>query len=240
MPGTTADMFVTTRWTAVVTAARSETTRARRALAELCQTYWYPLYAYARRRGLGPHDAEDVTQGFFARLLELKSLAGVSREKGRFRAFLLAAMNHFLAAEWVRATAQKRDVRQTVSLDAGAGEDRYQGGPAEPHSPETLYEREWAVTLLESVLGRLAREYETTGRGPLFRELRGTIALEAGHAPYAEIARRLGSTEAALRVAVHRLRQRYRQMLREEIAQTVTDESEVSSELAYLRRVLAS
>jgi len=234
------DIFATTRWTAVLTAGRSETTRARRALAELCQTYWFPLYAYARRRGHGPHDAEDITQGFFERLLELKSLSAVTREKGKFRAFLLGSMNHYLAAEHERATAQKRDKNRTISLDAEAAELRYLHEPVDERSPESIYERQWAMTLLETVVQRLHREYESTGRGALFLELRFTIAMEGREAPYPEIAARLGMSEETLRVAVHRLRKRYRQMLRDEIAHTVAAESEVTGELEYLRRVFSS
>jgi RNA polymerase sigma-70 factor (ECF subfamily) len=224
----------------VLTAGRSDTTRARGALAELCQAYWYPLYAYARRRGHGPHDAEDVTQGFFERLLELKSLTGVTREKGKFRAFLLASMNHYLATEYERTTAQKRDMNQTISLDAEAAEHRFLHEPVDERTPESIYDRQWAITLLETVVQRLCREYESTGRGALFMELRFTIALEGKEAPYPEIAARLQMSEEALRVAVHRLRKRYRQMLREEIAHTVADESEITSELEYLRRVVSS
>ena len=240
MAKTAPDIFVTTRWTAVLTAGRSDTTCARRALAELCRTYWYPLYAYARRRGNAPHDAEDLTQGFFEQLLELRSLEGVTREKGKFRAFLLAAMNHYLASEHAWATAQKRDVNRTISLDAEVAEHRFLHEPVDERSPDLLYERLWALTLLETVVQRLAREYESTGRGQLFLELRFTIMLAGKEAPYPEIAARLQMSEEAVRVAVHRLRKRYRQMLREEIAQTVADESEVTSELEYLRRVISS
>ncbi len=235
-----ADIFVTTRWTCVLNAARSDTTRARDALAELCQTYWYPLYAYARRRGHSPHDSEDLTQGFFARLLRLNSLAGLSRERGKFRAFLLASMNHFLADEWQHASAQKRDVQRTISLDAEAAENRYRHEPVEHLTPELLFEKQWALTLLETVVQRLRAEYEASGRGALFMELRFAITGEKNDAPYAESAARLGMSEEAVRVAVHRLRQRYRQLLRAEIAQTVADESGLTEELRDLRRILAS
>jgi RNA polymerase sigma factor (sigma-70 family) len=234
------DQFLTTRWTAVLTAGRADTTRSRAALAELCQAYWYPLYAYVRRRGRDPHDAEDLTQGFFERLLRLNSLAGVSPENGKFRAFLLASMNHYLADEWSRASAQKRDVQRTISLDAQMAEDRYRNEPVDRLSPERLFDRQWALTMLETVVQRLFQEYKAAGKGPLFMELRFAITGEKSAVPYAELAVRLGLSEEAVRVTVHRLRQRYRQALRAEIAQTVADESEVAVELAYLRSVLSS
>ena len=234
------DYFATTRWTMVLTAGRTDTTRARRALADLCQTYWYPLYAYARRRGHPVHDAEDLTQGFFAHLLGRDFLAGISREKGRFRAFLLASMNHFMADEWDRAQARKRSAQNTISLDAETAEHRYQTAMAQQETPERVFERQWAMTLLESAGQRLAREYESTGRGALFAGLEFAILGERSAVPYAELATRLAMSQEAVRVAVHRLRQRYRQVLREEIAHTVTGEEDIVEELNYLRQVLAS
>jgi len=234
------DLFVTTRWSVVLRAGRSDTTRAQAALADLCQTYWYPLYAYARRRGRSPHDAEDATQGFFARLLKLHSLAGVQREKGRFRAFLLASMKHYLADEHDHASAQKRDLALTVSLDAQAAEERYRFEPADPVTPEQLFERRWALTLLDTVMQRLCTEYEDSGRAALFAALRFAITGDKSTVPYAELAKDLGMTAEAARVAVHRLRSRYRQVLREEIAHTVADESEIADELNSLRRILSA
>jgi RNA polymerase sigma-70 factor (ECF subfamily) len=234
------EIFATTRWTAVLTAGRSDTTRARAALAELCQTYWYPLYAYVRRRGYQPADAEDLTQGFFERLLELQSLAAVSQEKGKFRAFLLASMNHYLSDEWRRASAQKRSAQRTISLDAQEAEGRYSAQSADHTTPERLFERQWALTLLDAVVNRLRGEYEETGRGALFMELRFAIVGEKSAAPYDELAARLGMSEETVRTAVHRLRKRYRQMLTGEIAQTVTDESEVAAELDHLRRIFST
>jgi RNA polymerase sigma-70 factor (ECF subfamily) len=221
----------------VLTAGRSDTPRAQAALAGLCQTYWYPLYAYVRRHGYSPADAEDLTQGFFARLLELNSLADVRRERGKFRMFLLAAMNHFLANEWNRATAQKRAVQRTVSLDAA--EERYRIEPEDHLTPERLFERQWALTLLKSVVQRLRTEYEASGRGLLFMALRQSITGEKSASPYVELATQLGLTEQAVRMAVHRLRRRYRQVLLEEIAHTVANEADVAAELNDLRRVLS-
>ena len=234
------DIFVTTRWTMVLRAARADTTRARAALEDLCQAYWYPLYAYARRRGYSPHDAEDLTQGFFARILKLNSLAEVGRERGKFRAFMLAAMNHFISDEWGRASAQKRAAQLTISLDAEMAENRYRSEPADKLTPESLFERRWAVTLLENVVKRLRSEYEASGQGALFMELRFAITGDKNTIPYAELASRLGLKEEALRVTVHRLRQRYRRALREEIAQTVADESEVVEEMNCLCRILST
>ena len=212
---------------------------ARDALAELCQNYWYPLYAYVRRCGCAPHDAEDLTQGFFARLLRLDSLAKVNREQGKFRAFLLASLKHFLADERDFASAQRRDARLNISLDAEEAEERYLAVPAETLTPDQVFERQWAVTLLETVMQRLAREYAVSGRGALFAELRFAITGEKNELPYRELAARIEMSEEAVRVAIHRLRQRYRVALREELAHTVSGEEDVLDELRELRRILS-
>ena len=187
-----------------------------------------------------PEDAEDATQGFFAKILRLNSLAGVEREKGRFRAFLLASMKHYLADERDRASAQKRDQTLTISLDARTAEDRYRDEPADPMTPEHLFERRWALTLLETVMQRLHAEYGGEGRAALFDALRFAITGEKSAVPYAELAVELGMSGEAVRVAVHRLRRRYRQVLREEIAHTVADEAEIDEELNSLRRILSA
>lgn len=236
------DGFATTRWTVVLAAGRAkDTALMRRALEELCQTYWYPLYAYVRRCGYATHDAEDCVQGFFARLIRLNSIADLEREEGRrFRAFLLGSMKHFLADEWDKASAAKRDVRRTLSWDALEAESRYAAEPSDRLTPERLYERQWALTLLECVVGRLRDEYVSEGKEELFKALQGAVLIGGHTVPYAELAARLQQTEGALRVAVHRLRQRYRQLLREEIAHTVERPEEIESELADLRRVLSA
>lgn len=234
------DYFATTHWSVVLAAGRSDATRARAALEKLCQTYWYPLYAYVRRRGYRAPDAEDMTQGFFARLLELESLADVRREKGKFRSFLLAAMNHYLSDERDRALAKKRGVQRTISLDSHVAETRYGGEPADTTTPERLFERQWALTLLETVVQRLRGEYESGGKRELFMHLRFAITGEKSTVPYAALATQLGLSEEAVRVAVHRLRRRYRQLLREEIAHTVTTDEEIADELQSLRRILSS
>ena len=233
------DYFATTQWTMVLNAGRTDSTSARNALAQLCQSYWFPLYAYVRRRGNSPEDAEDLTQGFFARLLELNSLADVRREKGKFRSFLLASLNHYISDEWDRERAQKRGQGQVISLDAGLAEDRLSREPANTLTPEKLFERKWAITLLEAVMHRLQREYEFACKGPLFLALRFSITGEKSEEPYAKLSAELGLSEPALRVAVHRLRQRNRQLLRDEIARTVATQAEVDGEIQDLYRALA-
>ncbi len=233
------DLFVTTRWTTIRRARGADTTGAHAALAELCQTYWYPLYAYVRRTGRSPDDASDATQGFFARLLRLDSLGNVNEAHGKFRAFLLASLKHFLADERDFAFAAKRDARLSFSLDSTAAEERYRSVPSGALSPDQAFERQWALTLLETVMQRLAREYEESGRGKLFAELRFALAGEKSETPSCELAARLEMSEAAVRVAIHRLRRRYRVALREELLHTVSSEEEMLEELQYLRRILS-
>ena len=231
--------FATTHWSVVLAAGRTDSVGVQKALASLCQTYWYPLYAFVRRQGHSPHDAEDLTQGFFARLLELNSLAGLSPARGRFRAFLLAAMKHYLANARAFAHAQKRDARKVIALDSDSAEFRYRHEPADHSTPETIFERQWALTLLHTVAERLRAEYAREDRADLFQQLGFCLAGERSTVPYVQLAPQLGLTEGALRVAVHRLRQRYRQMLQDEIAHTVAAPGEVQAELAHLLRVMA-
>jgi len=232
--------FVTTHWSVVVTAGHSDTTRARDALARLCQTYWFPLYAYVRRRGHSPEDAQDLTQEFFARLLERNWVADADQEKGRFRSFLLSAMNHFLADEWDKARAQKRGRGvPAVPLQFDTAETRYGVEPADNVTPERSFERRWALALLEEVLKRLQTEYEQGGKTDLFAALNPCLVGERTTQPYVELAKQLGMSEGAVKSAVHRLRQRYRQLLRDEIAHTVAGLDEVDEELRHLFAVLA-
>jgi RNA polymerase sigma-70 factor (ECF subfamily) len=238
-PAKPREYFATTHWTLVLNAGRNDSTSARNALAQLCQTYWYPLYAYVRRRGESPEDAEDLTQGFFARLLELNSLADVRREKGKFRSFLLASLNHYLSDEWDRERAQKRGQGRVISLEAGMAEARFSREPADTLTPEKLFERKWAMTLLETVVQRLQHEYGSAGKGRLFLALRFSIAGEKAEEPYAKLSAELGLSEPALRVAVHRLRRRYKQLFRDEIARTVATEAEVDGEIRCLYAALA-
>jgi len=228
--------FAATRWTMVLAAARGEPSpRAAEAMAELCRVYWYPLYAFVRRRGHDTHEAEDLTQEFFARLLAKNYLAGVDRQKGKFRAFLLAAMKHFLANEWDRSQAQKRGGGQLpIRLDTLDAESRYSLEPAYSLTPEKLFERQWALTVLEQVLTRLQAEFTAAGKEPVFNGLKRFLTAGRQSAGYAWAAGELGISEGAVKVAVHRLRRRYRELLREEIAQTVAGPEEIDDEIRYL------
>ncbi len=229
--------FAATRWTLVLAAARgTPSPRAAEAMAELCRVYWYPLYAYVRRRGYETHEAEDLTQEFFLRLLAKDYLAGVNREKGKFRAFLLAALKHFLANEWDRRQAQKRGGGHAViPLDTLSAETRYRLEPSHNLTPEKLFERQWAITVLDQVLARLKAESTVLEGAPaVFDALKQFLTGSGAAATYAQVAADLSMTEGAVKVAVHRLRRRYRQLLREEIAQTVADPEEVDNEIRYL------
>lgn len=232
--------FVTTHWSVVVAAGRADTARARDALARLCQTYWHPLYAYVRRVGHSPHDAQDLTQEFFARLLEKNFLAGADESRGRFRSFLLASLKHFLANEWHKARAQKRGGGQIpVPIDMAAAETSIGFEPADTTTAEKIYERRWALTLLDRVLRRLREEFVRDGKEKLFEQLKPTLTEASRSVRYAEMAARLGTSEGAVKVAVHRLRQRYREILRAEIAETVAGPDEVEDELRNLFAALA-
>jgi len=230
--------FVTTHWSVVLTAGRTDTTRANAALTTLCQTYWYPLYAYVRHRGQSPQDAEDLTQEFFARLIEKNTLGKLDRKGGRFRSFLLTAMNHFLVDEWKKARAQKRGGGRVVSLDTHDAGARFGLEPVDTFTPEKLFEQNWALALLDTVFTRLRREQEAAGRGALFEALKFSLTGSRSAVPYADLAKQLGLAESTVKVTVHRLRQRYRELLREEVAQTVASPDEVEEELRGLLRVL--
>jgi DNA-directed RNA polymerase specialized sigma24 family protein len=232
---TPGDIFATTHWTVVLAAGRRRTPQADVALEELCRTYWYPLYAYVRRQGHSKEDAEDLTQAFFARFLEKNYLEGLRSEKGRFRAFLLAALKHFLANEWDRANRQKRGGGvTTLSLDWQNADTRYKIDPADNLSPDKLYDRAWAVTLLERVITRLHDENAAEGKANLFEGLKPFLMLGKSAIPYAQAAVELDLSEGAARVAVHRLRRRYRELLREEIAQTLSLPEQVDDEMRAL------
>jgi RNA polymerase sigma-70 factor (ECF subfamily) len=219
----------------VIRAGHGDVGEADPALNELCQVYWYPLYAFARRQGYGANEAEDLTQGFFARLLERNFVARAEPDKGRFRSFLLTVFKRFLADEWNREHAQKRGGFQpVVALDAGLAESRFGGEPSQGEPPDVLYERQWALTLLEQVMGRLRQEYIESGRAGLFERLEACLARDETALPYADIARELGLSEAAVKMAMQRLRARYRAILREEIAKTVASPHEVEAELRDL------
>lgn len=219
----------------MLAAGRGRTPQADVALEELCRTYWYPLYAYIRRQGQSREDAEDLTQAFFARFLARNYLEGLRSEKGKFRAFLLAALKHFLANEWDRANRLKRGSGVTpLSLDWQSADTRYQIDPADNLSPDKLYDRAWAVTLLERVIARLRDESAAGTQSKLFEQLKPFLMVGKSAIPYADAAAALGLTEGAVRVAVHRLRRRYRQLLREEIGQTLSDPAQVEEEMRAL------
>lgn len=232
--------FATTRWSLVVAAQqKAATADAAAALADLCRLYWYPLYAYIRRRGYQAGEAEDLAQGFFARLLEKDGLAAVTAARGRFRSFLLTACQNFLANERERANALKRGGGRVVSLDLGDADSRYRREPAHEETPERLYERRWALVLLGRVMQRLRAGYEAEGKGRLFDAIRGQLTGES-EARHAELALALGSTAGAVKTAVHRLRKRYGELLREEIAETVATEADVKAEILALFQTLSN
>jgi RNA polymerase sigma-70 factor (ECF subfamily) len=227
--------FASTRWSIVAAAGRKESPEAHAALAVLCQAYWYPLYAYARRRLTSADDAQDLTQEFFARLLEKDYLQAADPRRGKFRSFLLTAFQRFLAKEHARATAQKRGgQRRPQSLEFQDGEDRYRHEPVDPTTPEALYERRWALTLLEQALARLRQEFTRAGKERLFEALKGTLTGDGTNEPYERIGRDLGLSEPAVKTAAHRLRRRYQELLHAEVAQTVASPEEVENELRDL------
>jgi RNA polymerase sigma factor (sigma-70 family) len=233
--------FVSTRWTHVLAAANPEHPETQDAIAALCRTYWTPLYSYVRRRGHGPADAEDLTQGFFARLLRLESLTQVRRERGRFRAFLLAALKHYLADERDRERAAKRGAGLLEALNARDAETRYQCEPIDPAvTPDQAFDRAWAMALLDRVTATLQQDYVDAGQRQLFETLSFCLTGSRSEVPYAELSFRLGMNEPAVRVAVHRMRKRYRDILREEIARTVSEPEEVDDELSHLRQAIAN
>lgn len=233
-------VFVTTRWSVVLKAGRPDTARSRAALEQLCRAYWHPLYHYVRRRGYRPEDAQDLTQSFFERLLERDALAKADPDRGRFRSFLLTSLKHFLSDEWDKLNAQKRGGGEPVlSLDFETEERRLTIEPADPLTPEKVFEQRWAIALLDQVYRRLETEFASLGKTEQFAALRVTLTAPRGTTPYADLARDLGMREGAVKVAVHRLRQRYRELLRETIADTVAGPEEVDDELRHLMQVLA-
>lgn len=226
--------FDTTSWSVILKASVGGSSEARRALAILCETYWPPVYAFIRRKGHSAADAEDLTQGYFSRFLEKAYVKDFRVEAGRFRTFLCASVQHFLANERDRERAQKRGGgRVPLSLDAEAAEERYRAEPVDRVTPETLFERQWAATMLARCLGRL-RETEGSEGRERFDRLKPFLAADGQELRYVELARQLGTSESAARVAVHRLRRRFGQVLRDEVARTVTDPGEVEAELRWL------
>ena len=232
--------FAITHWSVVLAAGQTNTTQAGAALEKLCRTYWYPLYAFIRRQGQSPHDAQDLTQGFFALLLEKNYVGLADRENGKFRSFLLTALNHFLGDQRDRANALKRGGGKVViSLEEQAAEGRWSLEPATDLSREMEYEKLWAVTVLQQALSHLREETDKTGRGQMFEGLKPFLEGETRPGDYAAVAAKLGMTANSAAVTVHRLRQRYRELVRTEIANTVASVEEIEDELRHLFAVLA-
>ena len=226
--------FATTHWSLIASAGRHSSTESRAALATLCQSYWYPLYAYLRRKGYQAAEAQDLTQSFFADLLEKERLQLADQQRGRFRSFLLAALNNFVANQWRNAQAIKRGGgRALLTLDVQSGEDRYRLEPAHELTAERMFERRWAMTLLERTIDRLREEHVRSDKEELFEQLKGHLG-QGGGAPYREVAERLGMSETAVKVAAHRMRKRCGEILREEISHTVDGPDAVDEELQQL------
>ncbi len=233
-------LFVTTRWSVVLAAQDKTSPGSAEALEALCRSYWYPLYALVRSQGHSPHDAQDLTQEFFARLLEKDYLQAADREKGRLRAFLRVVLKRFLANECDRLRAQKRGGGHVPApFDGELAEQRYQEEQTDTMAPDRLFERQWAMTLLEQAMSRLRAEYSLAGKVPEFDLLKGTLIADRGAIPYAGLAATLQSTEGAARVAVHRLRKRFRELFRATIADTVGHASEVEDEMRHVVAILA-
>ena len=231
--------FATTQWSLVLAAAAPGSAQAEEALARLCAAYWYPVFAFVRRQGHSLQDAQDLTQGFFARLIEKGDLADADRSRGRFRAFLLTACRHFLANERDREQAQKRGGGQRgVPIDVAAAEARYQRALAHSETPERLYERQWCLTLLAGVLDDLRAQYAAAGKERVFDRLKGFLTEAGGDETHADASSDLGMSAGAVKVAVHRLRTRYREALRRRVADTVASDQEVEDEIGQLLRTL--
>jgi RNA polymerase sigma factor (sigma-70 family) len=238
-PEANAEIFATTHWSVVLAAKDNSTPAAREALERLCRTYWYPLYSYIRRAGYHADDAQDLTQSFFARLLASNSLASVLPEKGKFRSFLLTALNHSLVDEARRAKAGKRGGGQTLfSLDDDEAESRYQLEPASELTAERIFDQRWAVAVLDHAIARLREEFIAAGKERHFELLREFLSRESSDGAYAGTATQLQTSPGTVAVLVHRLRQRYRELVREEVANTVSAPGEVEEEMQYLFEVL--
>lgn len=242
-PATSSDaprLFPPTRWSVVLAATQRHSPESAAAMESLCRAYWYPLYAYVRRSGQSPHDAQDLTQEFFARLLEHHWLETADREKGRLRTFLIVALKHFLHKEWRRASAEKRGGGHTpVELDTTCAESLYAAESGTKLAPDDAFDRQWALTLLDLTVKRLQGEFAAAGRPDDFEVLKGCLLAARGAVDYADIAARLGGNPGAARVAVHRLRKRFREIYREEISQTLAEDEDLDAELRHLAAALA-
>jgi RNA polymerase sigma factor (sigma-70 family) len=239
LPARPGSSFLTTRWSVLAATSSPDPVLSRAALETLCAGTWYPLYAFVRRRGHGAEDARDLVQGFFARFLEKADLGSLDPARGRFRSFLLASIRNWLADEHERETARKRGGGVApISIDFDAADERYRIDPGHELTPERLFERQWALALLDLALRRVEEEYRATGKADLFESLKPALQGRSKDVPLAEIAARLGSSEGAVKVASHRLRQRFRDALRAEIAETVSTEEEIEEEIRDLFRAL--
>jgi RNA polymerase sigma-70 factor (ECF subfamily) len=233
--------FATTHWSVVLAAGRTEQAAAAAALERLCQEYWFPVYAFIRRKGHDAHQAEDLTQGFFARLLEKNWLESADPVRGRFRTFLLTAVSRFLANEHDRECAFKRGGGQPIlSFDAQDAEGRYLLEPVNDSTPENIFEQQWAHQILAVVLEKLQAEFDGGGRAGRFEALKGFLLGDEEVQSYAETATRLGISDSAVKSGIHRLRQRYGEILREEISQTVETAADVETELSHLLRIVSN
>lgn len=232
-------IFATTHWSVVLAAGRNDSPEAATCLEELCRAYWFPIYVFIRRRGYAEADAKDLTQSFFSWLLERNWLEQADQKRGRFRSFLLTSVSHFLANEWDKSRAQKRGGGNVVSMPFGLASAEYQWEPSDHTTPEQNFEKRWALTLLNQVMNRLSAEFEREGKAALFQTLKPSLLGERTAQPYAELATKLAMTEGSVKVAVHRLRQRYRQLLRDEISRTVAKPDEIEEEIRHLFTVLA-
>ncbi len=231
--------FATTQWSIVLNAGRDSSPQREESLATLCSTYWFPLYAFVRRQGYDSQNSQDLTQGFFAKLLERRDIDGVDRSKGRFRSFLLASMKHYLINEWDKQRAVKRGGRQTtLSLDFEQAESRYALEPSHDTTADAVFDRQWGLTLLDQVRSKLAAEHSTAEQQKQYEQLQSYLTGEPTSQTYRSVAEQLDMTEGAVKVAVHRLRKRFGKLLRELIGETVANESEVDDELRELFSVL--
>lgn len=233
-------LFPPTRWTLVLSATRKDAPESAAALEAICHAYWYPLYAYVRRCGQSPHDAQDLTQEFFCRLLEKHWLEAADREKGKLRVFLMAALKHFMSNEWRKASAQRRGGGSAPApFDTSIAESRYVADNSAALVAEETFDRQWALTLLDLTLNRLEAEFVQGGRRAHFEALKSCLMAERGAIDYASAAKQLGVNEGAARVAVHRLRKRFREIYREEISQTLAEGTDLDAELRHLAAALA-
>ncbi len=229
------NLVSTTQWSAILAIKDLSNPNAQKALANLCKKYWTPLYIYVRKKGYSLEDAQDLVQGFFADLIDKEYLKKVDKEKGKFRSFLLTAMNHYLINEWDKTRAQKRGGdKKLLSLDFEEAEVNYKNQPSDELSPDKIYERQWAINLLNRVFNNLKKEFDEDGKQNIFENIKNYLTYDDSDYSYMEIAQRVGMTEGAIKVTVHRARKRFGQLLRDEIVNTVSDPSEVEDEIRYL------